>query len=280
MCLQALETWKKEREERMFRTGSITSGDTPLLPKFEITLQRKFEPIELCRIFLGTYGQYCYVVALMVNSIIICWACATVAGSSLASNISYNFGSLERCEDSEFHHRAIPKDGCKHSYQFSVLLYAVAVIPLCFLELSEQKYIQMTLGILRFVVIGCMAIYSIVKLLEGDDYPKNYPVDCSNDTDSCNPNHVLGDYDYWHEVSRFGLKGWVTAIPVIYYAQMMHASISKLTFPMKEKEYLRGFIFTLFTTSGVLFLIVGVTVALWFKKDTEETCTLNFVSLL
>ena len=277
--LQALETWKKESEERLFKTGSITGGERPLLPKFEITLQRKFEPIELCKIFLGVYGQYCYVIALMVNSIIICWACATVAGSSLASNIPYDFGSLERCEDSQFHHRAIPKeDGCRYSYQFSVFLYAVVVIPLCFLELTEQKYIQMLLGILRFVIIGSMSIYGIIKLLGEDDYASDYPVSCSNMTNGCDPNDLLGDYDYWHEITRFGWKGWVTAIPVIYYAQMMHSSIPKLTHPLKEKQYLRGFMCTLFITSGLLFLVVGVTIALWFKKDTEETCTLNFVS--
>lgn len=278
MCLQALETWRKEKEERLFKTGSITGGDGLLLPKFEITLQRKFEPIELCKIFFGIYGQYSYLVMLMINSILMCWACATVAGSSLASNIPYNFGSLERCEDSEFHHRAIPNDGCRHSYRFSVFLYAVAVIPLCFLELSELRHIQMLLGAMRFLIIASMSLYSVIHLFGEDDYPTNFPVDCSNGTDSCDPNEVLDDYDYWHEVSRFGLKGWVTAIPVVYYGAMMHASISKLTHPIKEKKYLREFMLTLCTTSGVLLLVIGVTMALWFKKDTEETCTLNFVS--
>ena len=261
----------------MFKTGSITGGDKPLLPKFEITLERKFEPSELCYIFLGTYGEYSYIAVLVVNVMIMCWACATVAGSSLASNISYNFGSLERCRDSEFHHKAIPGDGCKDSYRFSVFLYALVVIPLCLLELLEQKYIQLCLGILRFLSVGCMVVYAIIKLIETDDYPVNYPVSC-NATDGCDPNELLGDYDYWHEISRFGLKGWLTAIPVIFYAQLMHSSISKLTHPVKHKEYLKVFMVAVVTTSGVLFLSVGITMALWFKKDTEETCTLNFVS--
>ena len=277
VCLQALETWKKEKEEESFKTGSITGGDKPLLPKFEINLQRKFEFTELCKIFLGTYGEYTIAAVLVVNSILICWACATVAGSSLASNISYDFGSLERCRDSEFQHRALPGDGCRHSYRFSVFLYSVAVIPLCLLELSEQKYLQLILGIFRFVIVACMGIYSIVKISENDDYPKSYPVNC-NGTDGCNPNDVLGDFDYWHSFSRFGLKGWLTSIPVLFYAQLMHASIPKLTHPIRKKQYLKGFMLAIFTTSGVLFLFVGVTMALWFKKDIEETCTLNFVS--
>lgn len=279
MCLQALETWKKEREGSSFKRGSITDGDRPLLPKFEITLQRKFEPTELCRIFLGSHGQYSYAVVVMVNNILICWACATVAASSLASNISYNFGSLERCRDSEFHHRAMPGDGCRDSYYFSLFLYSVAVIPLCLLELSEQKYIQLLLGILRFIVIGSMAMYTTVKIFGDDDYPRNFPVNC-NGTDDCDPNDILGDYDYWHEISRFGVKGWVTAIPVLCYAQFMHAGIPKLTHPVKEKQYLKSFMIAVFISSNMLFLMVGVTVALWFKKDTEETCTLNFVSYL
>jgi len=275
--LQALETWKKEKEG-LLKKGSFTGIEKSLLPKFEISPERKFEPSELCKVFLGTYGQYSFVGVLVVHVILICWVCATVAGSSLASNISYNFGSLERCGDSEFHHEVIPGDGCKHSYRFSVFLYSLAVIPLCLLELSEQKYIQVILGFVRFVAVSCLVTYATVKLLGEDDYPENFPVTCTNNTDSCDPNEVLGDYDYWHQISRFGLKGWLTAIPVFVYAQLMHASISKLTHPIKEKEYLRGFMLAIFATSSFIFMTVGITVALWFKKDTEETCTLNFVS--
>ena len=122
-----------------------------------------------------------------------------------------------------------------------------------------------------------MGIYSIVKLSGDDDYPKNYPVDC-NQTVSCDPNEILDDFDYWHEYSRFGLKGWLTSVPVIFYALLMHASIPKLTHPVEKKQQLKGLMLAVFSTAGVLFLFVGITVASWFKKDIEETCTLNFVS--
>ena len=135
------------------------------------------------------------------------------------------------------------------------------------------------MGIFRFVIVGSMSIYSVVKLSGDEDYPVNYPAFCNN-TDNCDPNEILGDYDYWHEISRFGLKGWLTAIPVLFYAQLMHASLPKLTHPIKDKRHLGTFMLTIFTTSGLLFLVAGVTVALWFKKDTEETCTLNFVSVI
>jgi len=281
--LQALETWKKEKETNVSKTGT-----KPLLPNFEIQLERKFEPSELCNIFLGVYGKHSFVAMLVIHVVLICWVCATVAGSALASNISYNFGSLERCRDSEFHHKVIPDDGCRDSYRFSVFLYAMIVLPLCFLELQEQKYIQVLLGCARISAIICIVIYCFIKLVGLDDYPSNYDIRCNAtnittdydiiDDSKCDPNEVLGDYDYWHEISRFGLKGWLTAIPVFVYAQLLHATISKLTHPIKQKAYLKYFLMCVFATSTIIYSSVGILVALWFKRDTEETCTLNFVS--
>ena len=213
-----------------------------------------------------------------------------MAGSALSSNISYDFGSLKRCQDSEFHHEMIPDDGCKDSYRFSIFLYALVVLPLCFLELQEQKYIQILLGFTRLLAISCLVTYCFIKVVGSDDYPSNYDVRCNSTNitieydvigdSKCDPNEVLGDYDYWHEISRFGLKGWLTAIPVFVYAQVMHASISKLTHPMKQKQYLKYFLMCVFATSTTVYSCIGVMVALWFKRDTEETCTLNFVSYL
>ena len=270
------------------KTDFSSNGSRAPQPKFEIRLERKFEPSELCKIFLGVYGEYSFIVVLVIHVILICWVCATVAGSALASNISYNFGSLERCRDSEFHHEVIPGDGCRDSYRFSVFLYALIVLPLCFLELSEQKYIQTLLGCLRISAIVCMVTYCFIKLVGEDDYPSNYDVHCNDtnitmeyditDDGNCDPNEVLGDYDYWHEISRFGLKGWLTAIPVFVYAQLLHATISKLTHPIKQKAYLKQFLMCVFATTTIIYSSVGVLVALWFKRQSEETCSLNFVS--
>jgi len=240
-------------------------------------------------VFLGIYGEYSFVAMLLVHVALMCWVAASVAGSALASNISYNFGSLERCRDSEFHHEVIPPDdGCRDSYRFSVFLYGMIVLPLCFLELQEQKYIQVLLGFMRISAITCLVTYCFIKLVGSDDYPSNYDVHCNVtntttdydiiDNSKCDPNEVLGDYDYWHEISRFGLKGWLTAIPVIVYAQVMHASISKLTHPLKQKQYMKYFLMCIFATLTTVYSFIGVMVALWFKRETEETCTLNFVS--
>lgn len=234
-------------------------------PNFQIRIDRKFELAELCEIFFGVWTKYLYIIILVILLLLACWSCTTVAGSAWSTNIPFNFGSLSQCSEDAFKGHLFPTDsGCKNAYRFSVLIYAVIVIPLSLLELADQKYIQILLGLLRFFTVGCIAIYCLGELIA-------HPQGNSGNLNGTN-------YNYGHELFKFNYAGWLLSIPLLTYGQILHMGIPSLTQPIRSKKWLRGFFAAVFTCTTLLYVSLGLLVSLWFKSAVQETCTLNFVS--
>lgn len=242
-------------------------------PEFEITLKRKFEPVELCEIFVGRWFKYAYLVVVVIYCFLASWSFSTVAGSAWATNIPYNFGAMNICESDAFQHRVLPAGGCLYSYYFSVFLFGVIVVTLSLLDLKEQALVQLFLGSLRFITVGIIIIYSIVRLAEGGNVCENSALELVNSTTS--RVHVISLQDI---VVKFDPKGWLTGIPVYTYAFLLHLGISSLTHPIKQKKHLNWLMTAMFLAALLCYMSLGVVVPLWFKATTLETITLNWVS--
>ena len=292
--LQALETYHSSPassdsdtaesdldEKKMTSSGSISSrGNHPV---FEITLNRKFEPVELAEIFVGKWFKYLYLLIVTIYSFLACWSYSTVAGSAWASNIPYNFASLNVCENDAFHHQVLPHGGCLSSYYFSVFLFGLIMIFLSVLDLKEQAIVQIFLGSARFLTVGAIVIYSIVQLSRGGDACLGSPLH-HNSTDNLTDDifysltNATRYTPYSHFVFNFEPKGWVAAIPVFTYAFIIHVGISSLSHPVKQKRYLHWMLAAMSVTALVSYMSLGVVVPLWFKASVQETITLNWVS--
>ena len=259
---QAITDWKEAN-----KNGKASSSSSKQ-PKFEVLLTRKFETSEMSEIFFGRYMKYAYLVILSVYMFLFSWSSCTVAGSAWSSNLPLNFGSLSQCDEEEYHHNLIPSGGCLGAYRFCVMLFALVVIPLSLVELTEQKFLQMLLGLMRFLTFGCLIVYSVANLASRPDYnPYNTTVTYNSSYHS-----------YGHQMLKFDFKGWILAIPIFVFAQVLHQGIPSLTQPIKAKRWLKVFFGAVFATTTLLYLSLGVTVSLWFKGSIEETATLNFVS--
>ena len=254
-------------------------------PVFEITAERKFEPVELSEMFVGRWFKYIYLAVVTIYTFLSCWSYSTVAGSAWASNIPYNFATMTKCADNAFHHQLLPSGGCLSAYYFSVFLFGVIVVFLSVLDLKEQVAVQVLLGSLRFVTVGAVVIYSIVKLSRGGDA-------CADGTYTSDDGDI-NDNSTWFNttainatryisypdiVLKFDLKGWVAAIPVFTYAYIIHTGISSLSHPVRQKKYLHWMLAAMSTTALVSYMSLGVVVPLWFKASVQETITLNWVS--
>lgn len=271
---------------------SLVSSSTGIIshPHYEIRVTRKFEPTELCEIFLTRWGKAAYITAFAVYSFLACWSFTTVAGSAWATNIPFNSSTLERCDSDEFLHVLIPShEPCRNAYMLCVFFFAVITIPLSLLDLREQAIIQMILGMLRFATIGGILLYSIIKLAEGGN-------DCVYDVNVTNASYLSGvNSDYYSSgsggiremtgfgnlakiVFRFDPVGWLVSIPVFAYAYILHQGIPSLTHPIREKHLLRQLVMAMFGVATVSYVSLGVVVPLWFKADVQETVTLNWVS--
>lgn len=256
----------------------------PTLPIFEITAERKFEPVELSEMFVGKWFKFTYLAVVTIYTFLSCWSYSTVAGSAWASNIPYDFATLAKCTDNAFHHQLLPHGGCLSRYYFSVFLFGLIVIFLSVLDLKEQVIVQVVLGCLRFLTVGAVVIYSIVKLSHGGDacadgtYTYEYNSTWFNttwfNTTAVNATRYI---PYRDIVVKFDLKGWVAAIPVFTYAYIIHTGISSLSHPVRQKKYLHWMLAAMSTTALLSYMSLGVVVPLWFKAGVQETITLNWV---
>ena len=247
-------------------------------PKFEITLKRKFEPVELCEIFFNRWMKYLYLIITVIYCFLALWSFATVAGSAWAINIPLNFGASCQCDDTAFQHNILPGGGCLFAYYFSVFLFGIIVVTLSLVDLKEQALVQVFLGMLRFITVAAIVIYSIVKLAEGGEVCERQFHQLNT---SAHPNVTLADIRFISVrdvVLKFDVRGWLTSIPVFTYAFLLHSGIPAMTHPIKQKGYLHWLTTAMFVTAGVCYFSLGVVVPLWFRASVQETITLNFVS--
>lgn len=250
-------------------------------PAFEITLRRKFEVVELCEIFFNRWVKYLYLIILSIYCFLASWSFSTVAGSALALNIPYNFSGVMRCENDPFHHHVLPVEAtCRNAYYFSLFIFAVIVIILSLLDLKEQAIIQMILGLMRFLTVGAIIIYSIAKAAGGGDACEGASAEwnTSNDTWMELTNATRYTDTVKGIVLKFDPKGWVDAIPIFTYAFILHQGIASLTHPVKQKRYMWYLTTAMFGSALFCYMSLGVIVPLWFKASIQETVTLNFVS--
>jgi hypothetical protein len=296
---QAIELWQRQRDgsetvqsdsdserESLISSGTSSTAaaaDVAPHPKYEIRLSRKFEPTELCEIFLTRWGKAAYMVILTVYCFLVCWSFTTVAGSAWATNIPFSSASLARCDSDDFLHVLIPPTtGCRNAYMLCVFLFAVITVPLCLVDLREQAVLQMILGLLRFVTIAGIVLYAIVSLGKGGNECLFSPNSTFVNTSFSNlswwkMNETAGFGDLSRIVFRFDAIGWLVSIPVFAYAFILHQGIPALTHPIREKHLLRELMSAMFGIAVISYLSLGVVVPLWFKADIQETCTLNWV---
>ena len=262
------DTTDSELDRRQFLNSVSATKDHK--PKFEITVKRKFEIAELCEIFGNRCLKVAYLVVFVLYGFLCSWSFATVAGSAWAINIPFDFGAVEKCAEDAFFHNVIPSGGCRYAYYFSLAIFALIVVTLSLLDLKEQAFVQLTLGVLRFITVGAILLYCIIRLAQGGDAC----LDQMEDSNFTLPINVgLRD-----TVLKFDMKGLVVAIPVFAFAFLFHTGISSLTHPIKEKKYLHWLVIAMFVSSLIAYMSLGVIVPLWFRASTQETCTLNWVS--
>ena len=276
--IQAMIRWKERKAEGYSSNDSDGSDSDDCLlpttateqchPNFTLLLTRKFEASEMCQMFYGRYMKYIYIIVFTIYMFFGFWASATVAGSAWSSNLPLNFGSLSQCKEQSFHDNLAPSGGCLSAYRFCIMLFAVIVIPLSLVELTEQKHLQILLGLMRFLTFGCLIIYSVTNIISHPDY------NLYNSTTRCNESY----HNYGHQILKFDFNGWLVAISIIVYAQILHSGIPSMTQPIKAKKWLGVFFGVVFASTTLLYWLLGMSMSLWFKGSIEETGTLNFVS--
>ena len=260
--MQALESHKKDKD-----------------PVFEIKTKRKFEVSELSEIFVGKWFKYIYLIIVTIYGFFGLWSFSSVAGTAWATNIPYNFGATETCDNGAFLYQILPSGGCLYSYYFSLFLFALIVVTLSVLNLREQVIVQVTFGVLRYLTVCIIVVYCIVRLFQGGDGCQEVGRLLPNQTNEV-PEALYNStrhISYEDIVFKFDPLGWMVSVPVYVYAFMIHSGVSTLTHPIRQKQYLHWMLLTNFALALACLMSLGLVVPLWFKASVQETITLNWV---
>ena len=244
-------------------------------PDFEIKLKRKFEPSEMAQVFYGRIMKVVYIFVLSIYCFLAAWSFSTVAGSAWAANLPFSTNvtpTLQKCDYNEFKDTLVPASiECLNVYRLCIFFFGVVSVILSMLELTEQKILQIFLGLLRFVTIGSMVIYSIVRLIQTHGEAPH----SANSTQGNTPNMTLGE-----AFVHFKFNYWLVAIPVFVYSQITHQGIATLTAPVVPKKRLGRFFIAIISTTCIIYTVLGVTVAMYWQESIQETSTLNWVSFV
>ena len=210
-------------------------------PDFKVCRTRLFETSELCEIFFYKWVKYLYLIIVVTYCIFIALAFATVASTAWASNIPLNFGPFQQCEHDAFHYRTLPEKPCLHTYYFCLMVFGLIVVPLSLMGLREQAILQTIFGILRVLMISMIVIYSIVKIIEGENIYEALTIsnvsNHSNSSGSCSfeermQNVTCGTIQDLHDIvlpNSFEWREWLVAIPVISYPFIFQHSVPSFT---------------------------------------------------
>ena len=194
---------------------------------------------------------------------------------------------MHTCHDTAFHHQLLPVHtvGCLRSYYFSLFLFGIIVVTLSLLHLKELAVVQLFMGLLRFLTVGLIILYVIVRSAQGPgdgcagtSTPPSYNASSTTIDSYFNLSNASVIAPYKDIVVKFDPKGWLGTIAVFSYAFIIHFGVASLTHPVKNKKHLRWMVAAMFSTALVCYMGLGIVAPLWFKASVQETVTLNFVS--
>jgi amino acid permease len=207
---------------------------------------RKYELTELCQIFLGDAGLHAYGIAVALDIYGFLWAYTSVFGTAMANVFPL-----------------WPDVDC---YPFYVLLFALFVVPMSFMELSEQATVQIFLSGCRIVMILLMVVTPLVATAFGSGGLKEENPPIPHFSDQTEPvGAPLIELSNIHEM-----------IPVIVFAVLFHQAIPGLADEMTQKSEV-GTIFgyTIFLCA-VAYSLIGFVVGWYFGDSTYESSNLNW----
>ena len=206
-------------------------------------------------------------------------AYATIAGSSWSINLPLNFTGVTQCTSDDFLFQTIPSDlSCRHAYWFSLFLFACIVVPLSMVEMADQAIVQLFFSLLRFITIGTIVIFCAANLISSGDICKcNQPWMNTSELEPFN-NQCNETTSLTSVLTHFDFRYWTVSIPVVLFSLNVNQPLPILAHPIKQKKYLGTLLHVDFAVVAVSYLVIAVTISLWWRECINEICTLNWVS--
>lgn len=252
-----LLTYRSAEEEARSHSPPSLVGS-----RYQIT-HRKFEVNQLCQIFLGIRGRRFYEICIAIYMYAALWSYSAVFAQSMASHIPFPTFSSDgwmTCDIYDDHSWA-----CHMGYIMYIAIFAIIVVPLTCLDLTEQKLLQNILAVFRFAALFLM-IAVIGAAINNDPYSSGQSY-----TSTKGP-YIASNW------SLIRLAGFAIMVPCSLYSQIMHHSTPGLVQPVRDKTKLRKIFAAVFTSTYAFYAGLGIVLALYYGDNIQPACNLNFAS--
>ena len=205
---------------------------------------QKIEIPSLCELYLGDTGRflYCFFLGLYIYGTL--WVYTSVFASTAEA--------------------VIPIFDNEYDFYIYVGVFALIVVPLTCLELTEQIHVQVIMSICRFLMVFLMVVTTLAATWGSKQ---------SDEIFGTPKNENVGNTFY----SSNGWKNLYLLIPIVTYAYIYHHSLPGLSHPVEEKAKL-GFIFNVtFLLCGLFYAILAATLAAYFGSEMQKQSNLNWI---
>jgi hypothetical protein len=258
------------RESASSLTASSADSRLPP-PTYAIRTARRFELGTVGGIFIGQWFRRLYEVSLTLSFVGTLWSYYSVAASSLLAIVPLpGLTTTQVCDI--YDENAAWSEECDAGFLIWSVAFAVVVISISMLDFTEQVPLQVSLTILRFVVVGLIAILSLGALSIRPDTGGMTSANAKLEADAARargPPYIAGRDLFKH-------AGLHIIVSTSAFALGIQPNVGALIAPMKSKmeavPMLRGAL----ATCGCLYAVLGFAVYLYFGTRAEPLTTLNF----
>lgn len=206
---------------------------------FVLRGQHRYEITELCHIFLNDTGLRIYGLFVALDCYGFLWAYASVFASAMA--------------------HSFPVLGVDSDYHLYVAGFALIVVPMSFLELSEQAATQVILSGCRILAIALMVATPLAAVVFGSEGAPHF------DRQAGSQGAPLIDAANSYKM-----------IPIVAYSVLFHQAVPGLADEMTDKRSI-GRIFGLtFALCAVAYILIGVVVSWYFGDLVHASSNLNW----
>lgn len=212
--------------------------------------ERKFELTELCQIFLGDFGFKAYGVAVVLDIYGFLWAYSSVFGTAMANAFPL-FGPDVDC------------------YPMYIVAFAIVVIPMSFLEMSEQATVQVFLSGCRIVMILIMVFTPLIAAVSESGGNVE-------EVEDSLPSPHFDDQIEPHGAPLFDFSNIHQMIPVVVFCVLFHQAVPGLADEMTDKPKVGAIFGYTFVLCTVAYSLIGIIVGWYFGSMTYESSNLNW----
>jgi amino acid permease len=195
----------------------------------------RYEVSDLCSIFMGKWTKFAFLFLLSIYSYGTLWSFCAVFSKAMSS--TFPLGD--------------------YSYEIYLIVYALIVIPLTCMDVTEQIKVQVFLAFCRLVVVILM-VGSVFYGLS--THTKRF-------------NAIENNFDTSHLIHWSSLH---IILPVSTFAFIFTHNIPVISEPVNDKRQLHWIYLSTALLCFVGYTSIGIFVSLYFGTDILSSCNLNW----